>query len=829
MKNYLLLFFAFLSLAANEVRAQQHIPDANFAAAIRAACPTCIDANDDLTAVAATINILDVSNRNINDLTGVVGFTRITRLFCSNNNLTSLATLPDSLLTLYCNHNNLTSLPSLPNGLTELHCHYNQLTAMPILATKIDLEQINCGNNLLTYLPSLPPRLIYLTCYYNQLTYLPALPTTLRNLICGDNLISELPALPTGLSVLDCTNDSALYCLPALPANLFLLAVFNTNVECLPSPYNGSSTGLPFCSASNPNNCSTYSNFSGYTYVDLNSNCSYESGTDSLLPNTLVLITATNGDSYTTYSNGQGFFQTLVADSVVVSCQMQPLAAMLYNICTPNTYTTSANNSLKYLGASVNINAPVLSVDISTAFLRRCFASYYFVAYSNIGTLGASNVYIDIEFDSYLTYVSNSANIVAIDLGNNTYRFNIGNVAQGGTATFSIAVNVSCDAELGQVHCTNANIYPELTPSLANWSGPIIEILDSCLTDSIIFTLTNTGGAMATTQTYQIIEDNLMYRPNTPFLLGAGQSVDIVIPAQEGSIYRLEALQAVGFPAILGDSEAWAMLQNCNNISSSSANIVQQFYTNFGELSQDNDCSANRGAYDPNDKNAQILGYGAQNCIPVNTTLDYKIRFQNTGTDTAFTVVILDTLRNNLLNINTIHAGAASHNYTWELLDNGVLRFVFNNILLVDSFTNEPASQGFVSFSIEQNPNLAIGSVIENSAAIYFDFNAPVITNTAMHTICADFILLSSTEILQENVAITVSPNPFDNQVLIQVSAENAVLSLQLYDATGRLVQQANSQNNQFMLQRGDLPAGVYFYQIFSDIQPIGRGKLMAR
>jgi hypothetical protein len=321
-----------------------------------------------------------------------------------------------------------------------------------------------------------------------------------------------------------------------------------------------------------------------------------------------------------------------------------------------------------------------------------------------------------------------------------------------------------------------------------------------------------------------------MYRPATPFLLASGQSLDIVVPAKQGSIYRIEVLQALGFPAILGDNVAWAMVQNCNGISTTSTNFIQQFYTNYGNLSQANDCQANLGAYDPNDKNAQILGYGTQNCIAANTNLDYKIRFQNTGTDTAFRVFILDTLSVNVLDINKIRMGASSHNYTWELLDNNVLRFVFDNIRLVDSFTNEPLSNGFISFSIDQIADLPVGSVIENSAAIYFDFNAPVITNTAMHTICADFVLLANTELLQENIQIVALPNPFDNQTIIQISAaQNTPLSLQLYDATGRVVQQLESGNNQFEISRNDLPSGVYFYQIFSAHQPIGRGKLIAR
>jgi hypothetical protein len=771
-------------------------------------------------------------------------------LSCGFNRLSNLPFLPLSLLELYASRNTINTLPALPNSLEILSCIDCGLTTLPLLSS--NLLYLDISRNDITNLPTLPQNIEILGISQNNITILPNLPNSLRSIDVSDNILGSLPSLPINLSYLNCQGNNLYFlpefpallnyievsdnpnlkCLPKLSIGLTYLGSANTDVQCLPNIPSGISatTTLPICTSNNINNCPVYADFSGYTYSDNNNNCTYESSTDSILPNSLVVITAANGDTFNIYSDAQGYYSLLLPDSLIVSAQAKPSVQPFFNLCPPSIDTVLQNNTILYLGAQPTIFAPIMEVDIEALLLRRCFESYYMVQYSNVGTIGATNAYVDIEFDSYFAYVSNSANLTTTALGNNTYRFDLGDVAQGGAGSFSVMVDVSCDSELGQVHCTNAHIYPDFTASLANWAGAVIEITDTCMTDSILFQITNTGGAMSTPQTYQIIEDNLMYRPATPFSLASGQSLDVVVPAQEGKIYRIEATQAAGFPAVLGDNPAWAVVQNCNGISSASANFVQQFFTNYGNLSQDNDCEANRGAYDPNDKNAQILGYGLQNCIAANTNLDYKIRFQNTGTDTAFRVFILDTLSVNMLDINTIRMGASSHNYTWELLDNNVLRFVFDNIRLVDSFTNEPLSNGFISFSIDQIADLPVGSVIENSAAIYFDFNAPVITNTAMHTICADFVLLGNTELLQENIQIVALPNPFDNQTIIQISAaQNTPLSLQLYDATGRVVQQLESGNNQFEISRNDLPSGVYFYQIFSAHQPIGRGKLIAR
>jgi len=60
------------------------------------------------------------------------------------------------------------------------------------------------------------------------------------------------------------------------------------------------------------------------------------------------------------------------------------------------------------------------------------------------------------------------------------------------------------------------------------------------------------------------------------------------------------------------------------------------------------------------------------------------------------------------------------------------LVFHFENILLPDSTVNEPASHGFVQFRINQLTDNPIGTVIENTADIYFDLNKAIVTNTVM-------------------------------------------------------------------------------------------------
>jgi hypothetical protein len=134
------------------------------------------------------------------------------------------------------------------------------------------------------------------------------------------------------------------------------------------------------------------------------------------------------------------------------------------------------------------------------------------------------------------------------------------------------------------------------------------------------------------------------------------------------------------------------------------------------------------GSYDPNDK---TVWPHAAFYIATDSVLDYVIRFQNTGTDTAFTVVITDTLAHEL-DMGTFAQGAASHPYTLAFKPNRVVEWRFANILLPDSTVNEPASHGQVGFRIRPVQPLLPGTELRNSANIYFDFNPPVITEPSV-------------------------------------------------------------------------------------------------
>ncbi|MBL0037258.1 MAG: VCBS repeat-containing protein [Flavobacteriales bacterium] len=141
-------------------------------------------------------------------------------------------------------------------------------------------------------------------------------------------------------------------------------------------------------------------------------------------------------------------------------------------------------------------------------------------------------------------------------------------------------------------------------------------------------------------------------------------------------------------------------------------------------------------AFDPNDKLVTPMGYGAAGAVPLEQErFEYTVRFQNTGTDTALNVVIEDVLDPDLL-WESMQVVAASHALTQISVDeSGEATFRFGQIMLPDSNVNEPASHGFITYRIAPMPGAPHGTVITNTAGIFFDLNAPVITNTTLNTL----------------------------------------------------------------------------------------------
>lgn len=226
------------------------------------------------------------------------------------------------------------------------------------------------------------------------------------------------------------------------------------------------------------------------------------------------------------------------------------------------------------------------------------------------------------------------------------------------------------------------------------------------------------------------------------------------------------------------------------------------------------------GSYDPNDKQVFPSGDITPQQVSDQDSLTYLIRFQNTGTAEAFTVVVTDTLSNNL-DLESFEMISASHSYEYTLESNGHIKWTFDNINLPDSNTNEPGSHGFIKYSIKPKSTLALGDEIANTAYIYFDFNTAIITNTIV-TIVAEpsGIILTSTGMPVSYALHQNYPNPFNPTTKINFDIpKQSVVKLVIYDMLGREVSTlVNGQLNPGQYSAdwngSGLASGMYFYKL---------------
>lgn len=570
----------------------------------------------------------------------------------------------------------------------------------------------------------------------------------------------------------------------------------------------------------------------GSVIYDMNNNCIADipDSPEQFMQGWLVQAT-TGALSYLGATDENGTYTIFAPPGDYTVTVLPPNA--LWTVCENDAPATVADGSLSTVEFRVNSDGDcaMMSVDLGAPFLRRCFESSYFIDYCNHGTITAEDAFVEVTFDSFLTVISTSVPWATQD--GNTYTFELGDVAFNECGSIHVVLEVSCDAEFGQTHCSTAQIFPDSIcgPLPVLWDGSNVEISGQCTDDGVEFEVINTGDPMTNSVNYIVIEDDMimMTGDNDPIQLETGGTRDFSLPAN-GSTWRIEVDQSPNHPL---NEILSAAIEGCgeNGDGTFSLGFVTQFPQYTPSSAVDVDCEINIGAYDPNDKSAIPEGYAEEHFIKRNTDLEYRIRFQNTGTDTAFNIVIRDTL-SPWLDPLTVNPGVSSHDYRFSMEENNILVFTFPNIMLPDSNINEPASHGFVKFNIAQQLDNPLGTVIENTAAIYFDFNDPIITNVAFHTIGENFLDIISNTIPEpdQHFNIKLYPNLIHASATLQVEGlELGQGTFLLYDLQGRLIRTEQFAGNTLEFYKNELSGGLYLFEIREEGRPLSTGKLMIK
>jgi uncharacterized repeat protein (TIGR01451 family) len=214
---------------------------------------------------------------------------------------------------------------------------------------------------------------------------------------------------------------------------------------------------------------------------------------------------------------------------------------------------------------------------------------------------------------------------------------------------------------------------------------------------------------------------------------------------------------------------------------------------------RDGSCQKVVYSFDPNHKQCseKIVKPG------VSSTLEYYIEFQNEGNDDAYDVVVIDALSTKL-DWKTLKVNSASHPYT-VTFNEGQLKFTFKDIHLKPKNLDEAMSKGYIGFSINTAKGLVRGDSIQNNAFIYFDLNAPVVTN--MSVVKIDYNSSVNALVLKSNSSLLIYPNPAQDILSIRTSSHDPII---IYNMMGEQVYDAEIVEGAATCNISALPAGIY-------------------
>jgi hypothetical protein len=151
-----------------------------------------------------------------------------------------------------------------------------------------------------------------------------------------------------------------------------------------------------------------------------------------------------------------------------------------------------------------------------------------------------------------------------------------------------------------------------------------------------------------------------------------------------------------------------------------------------------------------------------------------------------------------------------SHNGRVEISDGSHVQFIFDNINLPDSTSDEPNSHGFIAFKIKPIDNIVVGDIISGVADIYFDFNPPIITNTATTEYVDNLSIMGV-----NTPTISFYPNPTNG--ILNIHSNSIIDNIEVFDILGKKCFAKESANNTIKVDLSALQPGVYFVKVSSE------------
>lgn len=467
-----------------------------------------------------------------------------------------------------------------------------------------------------------------------------------------------------------------------------------------------------------------------------------------------------------------------------------------------------------------NLNLPVqpkvicpeMTVNIVTPVLIRCQENTYEVNFRNSGSDIAKDAYVEIDIDQHLNISQSSIPYEILE--NGKLKFILNDIAQDSIGKFNFQAFLDCDNTiLGQTHCVQAKIYPNVTcfePEEC-WDGSFIELSGECVNDTAYIEIKNIGERTIQNKTMFVLEDDIMIDNPTSFPMNKNEIIRFKLNP-EGKTIRVDVPQSDCFPY---KSMPSLVIEGCGGINQ--LGLVRTLPQDDDDRFVSISCNESIDMVSTAFLKADPKGYGEQHYISDSTELQYTYIFDP---NFEYGLYLIDTI-SEYLNVESFNINSSSHDFTYTLFNNGVLK--------VDIKNKKDVPYGYFQYSFTPKRNAQEGSVVYKRGAFFNISPIPTMSNQVFHTIGYKFIEVVSvthTPTWKNKIEVSVYPNPFGQQFQIAISDWNKEMKLQIFNMSGQMIQE-QQLNNSNSITTEKWKSGNYIFRILHRDQVISTGKLI--
>lgn len=529
--------------------------------------------------------------------------------------------------------------------------------------------------------------------------------------------------------------------------------------------------------------------------------------------NAMVLVKGKNGNFYSSTDEDGSYSVKVDSGSYTVN---QIIPQNVKNIFNPLCYSEVGYSVEIESSESITnmdfhnevLDCSILNIDVISDRQRACFLNGIVVSVCNQGSIPVENIKLNVVLPPIAKAIESTLPWDFYE--DSLLQFTIPEIDPLGCYNISISDSIICNlSNVNSTVCIKANIGQYDNKCYDEISHPKLELKG--------WTENNFGRFSIKNSNRFPLQDSCIIRL---------YDNDTLVYNGKGFLKEKDSL-IINYPNTTSTLKLYLEYQFVEDVIEKGLEIIENDnsgkYSNtsyYEDISEDYEvfCLNVSYSFDPNDKKVSPVGIGNEGYIKNEDILEYVIRFQNTGSDTAYRVVIVDTLDASV-DLESFEQGEVSHNYKLELSgkDRPILKWIFENINLPDSLTNPMKSNGYVKFSVGLKPEIANGTEIFNKASIFFDINYPIETNATMNTVWENTfvdqnksslvsfgnVLLSKND---ENFdyQVVVFPNPVDEKSVLKINniGKEYWTELELISPAGTLISKAEFKGAVFPLKK---------------------------